>query len=312
MIADSDSPHTSAVIANGAEPSDAPEPAPGAPARWLGAWAAAALAVLLIAGVVVTALLLSPAGNSPSGAVPAPVPLPTPRTISRQGVTYDVGPVRPVAAGRDPARPAVIELFVDRTSDPHQPICSQLRPSARVVSEDESSVHVATFAYRKPTKRKTYSCYEYSTTNHPPYAKLTVQLREPLGGRTLVDVTSGADIGMVVGMRPPTPGYVPAGYRLTFSRPAGIRSDFIAVRQYARGSESVEIRTRSATAWGQFGTVIDHADVAGHDATISDEKWERCVAWTTAPGVVQEVCSQNSDKAFLDEAVLLDIARSLH
>lgn len=312
MIDDGDCPHTSAVIAKDPEPLPAPEPAPAAPTRLRGAWAAAALAVVLIAGIVVAALLLSPGSDSPSGAAPAPAPLPSPRTITRHGVTYDVGPVRPVAAGRDPSRPTVVEIFVDRTYDPRQPICSQLRPSARVVTEDENSVQIATFAYRKPTQRKTYACYEYESSNYAPYAKLTVQLRQPLGDRTLVDVTSGADIGIVVGLRPPTPGYVPAGYRFTFSRAAGIRSDFIALRQYAHGSESVEIRTQSATAWARLGTVIDHADVAGHDATISDEKWERCVAWTVAPGVVQEVCSQGSNHAFLSEATLLDIARSLH
>ena len=51
--------------------------------------------------------------------------------------------------------------------------------------------------------------------------------------------------------------------------------------------------------------------VAGHPATISDNRYRRCLSWTQPAGLVHGVCSETSNHVYLDANELIKIARSI-
>ena len=240
------------------------------------------------------------------------VPLPTPTTIVRHGVSYRVAEVAPAAAMVDPARPDEIQLAVFRAENRAYPQCSQLSPSARVVRETADKVFVVAFAYRKRYTGNLGCSYSRLSTAPPLYATLTLHLQAPVGSRLLVDVKSGDVVGVAAGQRPPTPSYVPPGYRQSLVNSFDANNDFFAVRQFTSGNQVIEIRLRSATAWKQDGKVVANTDVAGHNATVTDQSDERCVTWTDDQNLIREVCSFSTrGGGYLSTDQLEGIAQSM-
>jgi hypothetical protein len=240
------------------------------------------------------------------------VPLPTPRTIVRHGVTYRMAEVAPAAAMLDRAQPDEIQLLVFRAENHSYPQCSQLSPSARVVRETADKVFVVAFAYGKRVSGNVGCSYSRLSTAPALYATLTLHLQEAVGSRVLVDVKTGQFIGIAADQRPPTPSYVPSGYRQSLVNSFNADNYFVAVRQFTSGNHIIEIRLRSATAWQQNGKVVGNTDIAGHFATVTDQNDERCVSWTDDQRLIREVCSLSTrGGAYLSTDQLEGIAQSL-
>ena len=240
------------------------------------------------------------------------VPLPTPSTIVSHGVTYRVAEVAPAAAMLDRAQPEEIQLFVFRAEDRAYPQCSQLAPTARVVRETADKVFVAAFAYGKQHTGDVGCSYSRVSTAPPLYATLPLHLQAAVGSRVLVDVKTGKLIGIAAGQRPPTPSYVPAGFRQSHVNSFDAESDFVAVRQFESGNRVIEIRLRSATAWHRDGKVVGNAEIAGHFATVTDAADQRCVTWADEQNLIREVCSLSTrGGSYLSADQLEGIAQSL-
>lgn len=240
------------------------------------------------------------------------VSLPTPATTVRHGVTYRVAEVAPAAAMLDRSQPNQIQLAVFQAEDRRYPQCSQLAPSARVVSETADKVFVAAFAYGKRYTGNLGCSYSRLSTAPPPYATLTLHLQSALGSRSLIDLKTHQIIGIATDQRPPAPWYVPAGYRQSLVSSFNADNDFVAVRQFTHGNQVIEIRLRSATQWAQAGRAIATTDIDGHFATVTDQSDERCVTWTGGQSLIREVCSLNTrGGAYLRTDQLEAIAQSI-
>lgn len=272
---------------------------------------------VLTVGLLMTALAgCASQGSSAGGAsLPPgslPVSLPTPATITRHGITYHVAAVAPAAATRDAADPNAVEIFVFQSEDRSYPRCSSLAPLARVAGENRRTVFVAAFAYQKPSTGDVRCVSSQPEGDESAYARLTLHLHAALGSRTLIDVKTGRTIGISERQQPPTPSWLPVGYRQSLVEPFDAEADFLAIRQYQRKAQTIEIRVRSASAWVPDGTVVDRVDVAGQRATLTDQSYERCLTWTGDDGLISEVCSLNAVANYLSPNQLVRIARSLH
>lgn len=244
--------------------------------------------------------------------------LPSPRSITRGGVTYDVGLTAPAAATLDPADPRAVTVYAFAAEHPEQPECATLEPQARVIEETATTVRIATYAYTAATEDDEPVLCSFVGEPGANYRAMTLRLGEPLGERRIVDEKSDKDIGRLDPAYRPTPTYAPPGFR---SRPAhpmvpegmsafSPESGFIAISQLDRAPEAhLEIRVRSATAWTESGTVLSRDQVDGHEATVTEEDYQRCVSWTPRAGLVAEVCSLGS--SFLPAEELLRVARSV-
>lgn len=268
--------------------------------------ALAVVVVTAIAGVGV-ALNLS-GGDDPAAEADA---LPSPPTITRGGATYRVGPTSPAAAALDPSDGRSVVLYATHIEQPEQPECASLEPRARIVEETDDVVRIATFDYtaRQDVTEDLMCSY---TTDSPgsEYRALRLRLSEPLGARRLVDDRSGDDIGHLEADFVPVPAYVPKGFDRSHDSHFTPQGSFLAMRQYhhRRQQSSLEVMVRSATAWQQTGKVLDRASVRGHEATVTEEDYQRCVSWTPRRGLVAEVCSLQE---FLPSTELLRIADSV-
>lgn len=281
-------------------------------------WAITAVVVVAL-GIAIAYLLTrpdhsadAPAAIGPSTIAPVSVPLPTPSMISQGGHTYYIGLTAPSGAqldGHNPNRVLIYASDTGKSSD--DPICTTLQPSVRVVRETSTQVIVATFAYQAHVDRHgMYGCAFVTGPRHPLYATLSLQLRQPLGNRGLEDAKTGKAIGLIGGLAPPTPRYVPAGYQQSLAQSANPGSDLLAIRQYRNGDHDLEIHVRSQTAWSLDGKILARTIVNGHPATVSDSKYDRCVTWFPDRGLVDEVCSYDKSAApSTDE--LLRVARSI-
>lgn len=239
--------------------------------------------------------------------------LPTPHSITRDGVTYEIGPASPAGASTDARNPLTVTVYALDIESPDDPDCSWVDPQARVVAEAPGEVRIATFDYstRADADEGERMC-GYSTTNDSAsmYKAMKLRLAQPLGDRRLVDERSGDVIGVLDAGYSPSPRYIPAGYEQTLVMHFTPEDGFVALRQFrdrASGS-SLEVQVRSATAWSRSGTVIAAAEVATAEATVTEEEYQRCVSWSPRPGLVAEVCSLTE---FLAPRELLRIARSI-
>ena len=280
--------------------------------RW--ALAGAGLATLAAAS---TGLALALTGGD-GGAGASANELPSPRSITRDGVTYDVGLVAPQAAAPDPDDPRAVTVYAFAAESPDQPKCSSLEPQARIVDETSTAIRVATYAYTVPVEDdETLMCAYGGSEPGADYRAMTLRLREPLGERRVIDEKSGKDIGQLDPDYEPVPAYVPRGFvaRRTDPMLEGFEGftpegGFVVYSQFDRGREEyLEIRIRSATAWSDSGKVLAHDEVRDHEATVSEEDYERCVSWTPRRGLVAEVCSLGS--GFLPADELVRVARSV-
>lgn len=276
-------------------------------------WVVAGIALLTTA-VAAAGLVVTLGGDDDE---PADV-LPSPRSITRDGVTYDVGLTAPAAATLDPADPRAVTIYAFAAEHPEQPECATLEPQARVVEETATTVRIATYAYAVPVEGdEPVSCF-FTSEPGADYRAMTVRLREPLGERRIVDEKSDEDIGRLDPAYEPTPTYVPRGFRSSPPHPMapeGISAftpegGFTAISQLDRDDgASLEIRVRSATAWSESGTVLSRDRVGDHEATVTEEDYQRCASWAPRAGLVAEVCSLGS--AFLPPEELLRIARGV-
>lgn len=280
---------------------------------------AAVVTTLAVAGLFVA--LQHHGDSGPSSAGTGTVALPTPRTIVKDGVTFHVRPTTAVAVAPDPSDPSVVTLYARDLYQAESPKCSWFRPTARVVSQGAGGVRIATFDYEVPGKRRaTFTCAAISEDNEngtTPYgfAALRVRLDAPWDGRPVTDVTSGKVIGSVPDLVAPAPGYLPAGFHAR-TYPAGYQPDpsalhnnFLPYRTYERGRSSLEVFAASSTYVMYAGKPVGHDDVSGSRATIAETDYQRCVTWSSHPGVTLEVCSQGGE--FLPASELLTIARSI-
>jgi hypothetical protein len=281
---------------------------------------AVVVALLALAGLAAT--LLPRLGADPSRDVPAArslspkpmhVALPKPRTIVRDGTVYTVGLVAPMGAERVATAADEVKVFTDEEYDAKQPYCNAIQPSARVTHEDADSVTIAISDYARRPLPHRVGCYYYETeapTLPKHYTTIAVHLAGPLGNRRLIDARTHEPIGLIPMPERPDPGYLPSGYVKSENESFAQSEDLIAIGEYRRGGDSIEIRFRSRTAWTLDGNIIGHATVHGAPATITNESYERCVSWSDPPGIVREVCSL-SNAGFLPSSTLLKIADSL-
>jgi hypothetical protein len=239
--------------------------------------------------------------------------LPTPRSITRGGVTYKVGPTSPAGATLDPSDPRVLTLYAMDVEAPHQPECSWLDPQARIVEESSDVVRIATFHYSLPIDdgEETICSFTISGADAASqYDAMTLRLRDALGERRLIDERSGEDIGLLDPKYTPTPTYLPAGYQRSMVSHFTPQDSFVALGQYSHRpkASTLEIQVRSTTAWAQLGTVVARDRVADSDAVVTEEDYQRCVSWSPRAGLVAEVCSLGT---FLAPSELLRIAESM-
>lgn len=239
--------------------------------------------------------------------------LPTPHSITRDGVTYEIGLASPAGASTDAGNLLAVTVYALDIESPDDPDCSWIDPQARVVAETPDEVRIATFDYstRADADEGERMC-GYSTTNDSAsmYKAMELRLAQPLGDRRLVDERSGDVIGVLDARYSPSPRYIPDGYEQTLVMHFTPEDGFVALRQFrdrASGS-SLEVHVRSATAWSLSGRVIAEDEVAAAEATVTEEDHQRCVSWSPRPGLVAEVCSLTE---FLGPGELLRIARSI-
>lgn len=272
---------------------------------------ATATVVVLASAAAATFALLD---RGDDAVAPGSAELPTPRSITRDDVTYRVGRTSPVGITLDAADPRALAVHVFAAESPEQPTCAALEPTARVVDETSTEVRVAAFDYslRDELGDEPVMC-SFTTdvgSGESLYRPLRVRLEAPLGDRQVVDAKSGDVIGSLSHGYRPTPRYVPGGFTKSSERGYSPATDFIALTQYhdLERSSSLEIRVRSVTAWGKSGEVISHDRVGDHEATITEEDYQRCVSWFPRAGLVAEVCSLQN---FLDPDELVRIAESV-
>lgn len=279
-------------------------------------WALTGVGLVTLAAAS-TGLVLALTGGD-GGAGSSADDLPSPRSITRDGVTYEVDLVAPQAAVLDPDDPRAVTVYVFAAESPDQPKCSTLDPQARVVEETSAAIRIATYAYTVPFEGdETLMCAYGGSEPGADYRAMTLRLREPLGERRVIDEKSGKDIGQLDAEYEPVPAYVPRGFvsRRTDPMLEGFEGftpegGFVVYSQFDRGREDyLEIRIRSATAWSDSGKVLSRGEVRDHEATVSEEDYQRCVSWTPRRGLVAEVCSLGS--GFLPADELLRVARSV-
>lgn len=279
-------------------------------------WALAGVGLVTLAAAS-TGLVLALTGDD-GGAGAAADDLPSPRSITRDGVSYEVGLTSPAAAALDPDDPRAVTVYAFAAENPDQPECSSLEPQARVVDETSTAVRIATYAYTVPVESdEPLMCAYGGSEPGADYRAMTLRLREPLGERRVIDEKSRKDIGQLDAGYKPVPTYVPRGFasRRTESMLEGFEGytpegGFVVYSQFDRGREEyLEVRIRSATAWSESGTVLAHGEVRDHEATVTEEDYQRCVSWTPRRGLVAEACSLGTRFVSADE--LLRVARSV-
>lgn len=300
---------------NGQQDGDEPVPSETTAPRRRRRWALAGVGLVTVAAVS-TGLALSKAGHD-KGPDASADDLPSPRSITRDGVTYDVGLTSPAAAALDPDDPRAVTVYAFAAQNPEQPECSALEPQARVLEETASAVRIATYAYTVPSESdEPVVCAYASSEPGADYRAMTLHLTEPLGERRVIDERSGKDIGRLDADYEPTPTYLPRGYVSRPSDPvlddfAGFTPEggFVVYSQFDRDREAyLEIRVRSATAWSESGEVLDRGEVGGQEASVTEDDYERCVSWAPRRGLVAEVCSAGVQ---LPADELLRVARSV-
>lgn len=197
-------------------------PGPRRTRRW--ALIGAAVATLAAASAGAALTLANGDGDGQDGD-PADS-LPSPRSITRDGVTYDVGLTSPEAAALDPDDPRAVTVYVFAGESAEQPECSMLEPRARIVEETSSAVRIATYVYRVPIEGdESISCGFASSTPGADYRAMTLHLSEPLGERRVIDERSGQDIGHLDEDYAPIPAHLPVGFR---ARPRDPMLDFFS------------------------------------------------------------------------------------
>lgn len=248
-----------------------------------------------------------------SGSSPAVrVSLPEPGSVTEKGVVYRVHAVSPTAFTPDTSDPQAVTIYVFQGQPGASPGCVELRPSTHVDRENSRTVVISTFSYGIPDPGPR-SCSYFTTKGGPKvHAALRLRLPSPLGTRQLIDAKSGKPIGVVGAQQPPTPQYVPAGYTQTLTHASSPDDDsFIGIRQFVHGRSTLTITIQSATAATQSGKTVDHTEVAGVPAVVTDGTYERCVTWTDSAALVRAVCSGNSPAQFLSSHELIRVANSL-
>ena len=248
-------------------------------------WALAGVGLVTLAAASTGVALALTGGDGDAGA-PAD-DLPSPRSITRDGVRYDAGLTSPAAAALDPDDPRAVTVYVFAGESAEQPECSMLEPRARIVEQTSGAVRIATYVYRVPIEGdETISC-GFATS------------------------TPGSDY------RAMTPSWVPRGFAPRRPDPmldlySGFtpEGDFRVSRQYVRGRDGMlDVDVRSSTGCCETGDeAVSHADVGGHEATVTEDDYQRCVSWSPLPGIVTDVCSAG---ALLPADDLLRVARSI-
>lgn len=157
------------------------------------------------------------------------------------------------------------------------------------------------------------------------YTAVVQGLHDPLGNRTVIDVSTGSVVPLLD--RPaPLPAYLPAGFKLIdnksqtdpmSSAPADFNPGSLAPLSVARFF-GVGTRSRLIVATSPSDTVIpgasvvDHVSVHGHNANVTETPDTRCLTWLAAPGDGMQVCSNgHGDGPTLSETTLLQVAHSL-
>src|SRR6478672_11207177 len=159
------------------------------------------LSPMLVTALILFAVLTASCGSNQQGssaqAMPR-VPLPVPWTITSDGAVYTVGEVAPAGATLDSSNSRMMTVFIAQHSDPSDPACATLSPSARVVKQSSSAVYVASFAYQVPvTPTAARDCLIYQSAAEKPYLAQHLSLTQPLDGRPLIDVKTARPIGIL-------------------------------------------------------------------------------------------------------------------
>jgi hypothetical protein len=271
-------------------------------------WLSGAAIVLGACAAVIAVTATHAASPTQSGRVA----LPRPHTVLRDGHTYVATEIPALGARLVPsAGPSVSIVAEDSYDRQSEPVCNQFGVSARVVSQNDTAVRIATFAYRVPKDQnpRVYACTRWRFSS--PYRWIALPLVRPLGARQLVDDRTGRQIGILDPADLPVPSYIPDGFGATSTQ--RFDDDTVeALRTYTDTDQSIEVSVRSASARSTDGATIGHADVGGFRASIVETTYDRCVVWMHPAGLVNEVCSFASSKKYLSAGELLKIARSLH
>lgn len=259
-------------------------------------WAAAAAAVVVLAGVAAAVAWKSPKSGTAAGA----------RTLRLNGHTYVQRSVAADAAFRDPTDPAAFDVLVLATDHNSDVRCDRLRPAVRLVAQSATTVTVAATVYQVPTT-DTYYC----GLAGPIYRRTVVHLSAALGDRAVVNASDGSAVGVVDAAGLPVPTYVPAGYAPgAVDRPDVAGGSLQARRTYHRGETSLVLDEGPSSPVGSAKGAPDAiVSVSAHRAEVRTANARRCIAWTPRPGMTRDVCS--AGPSILSQNDLLRVARSL-
>jgi hypothetical protein len=276
-----------------------------APRRRPQVWLAVAAALVVAAGV---AAFVTVRLNRDSTEPTAGITLPTPHSIVRDGTRFTVGESSPIGLVGDPSDPRVLDVYLLDVYDQHDPNCSRISPSARLVDESASSVRLVVFDYATaPIEQQADCAYAGSQST----ARLIrVRLREPLGSRSVLDVRTGKPLAVLSRGQAPAPSYVPAGYRSTDVQNFNPPHNFAALRSYSNGKAIFYLEFTEASAVGPLGSITGHVTVHGMPGLVTERSPLRCLMWADQNGLESQVCSYGKSGA-LPVAELLRIADSL-
>lgn len=276
-------------------------------------WLAAAASVVVIAGAIVGVQMARQSGD------PAPTAHPTkpPATIQRDGKTLsyagDESWQNPVLDESDP-KSVYINADVGGGTASWGYYCGPTTAIARVTAQTDKAVTVTVAKYAtRPPASDQLVCPDIG---YGP-ARLKVTFPQPLGDRSLVD--GHRKVAQKV-LDPSTvlkPGYLPNGYSGGTASWSTEHAD--ASQRYYQGPGGTLIITSGPAELNKpLATIVEHATVRGHAATVSHVASgfaeDMLVAWnedSTHAVTVYQMSSYQKSRPALTAAELIRVANSL-
>jgi hypothetical protein len=230
------------------------------------------------------------------------------------GITYPVDEVHPMGVLVDPSDASTIRVLM-ATASGSSATCNRLRPTVRLVTQDENSVVSAAFDYALASTGGHEVCLGIvqlssgsSTGSTFGYVQKGIRLAAPLRSRRIYDAQDGSLAPVLDPSYVPKPPYVPPRFTQRWVTPIDGRTSVGAMRQYRdAGDANLEVSVNYSDRRG-IDPIVGDVDVAGYDAAITDRDG-RCVSWTNANGLANSVCSFG--RSPLSSDVLVKVARSV-
>jgi hypothetical protein len=185
-----------------------------------------------------------------------------------------------------------------------------LRPS---VTETATSVRIQVRAYRPdPAPPTANAC---AASGHEP-VPVIAQLQQPLGRRSLEN-GAGVTVSVLDASTVPTPGYLPAGYRLTALGGSPTTGSYRIYERIPQPYDGTEFDLQIRQQHPPLQPLTEEQEVArgtvlGHPARVVQGGGERCVTWPDQP-YVWSICAFGGNRPpEVSASQLLRIGNSLH